>query len=118
MISGSPDIEVQGAFRALADPTRRDILLMLAEQDMTIAQVSDRFDITRAAVKKHLTILQQGDLISVHPSGRERINHLEPLGLKTVSDWLSYFNRFWDERLAALQSAVERQEKSKRKTDK
>ena len=64
----------QGAFRALADPTRRDILLQLAERDLTIGQVVDRYDMTRRAVKKHLIILEEGGLISVHTKGRERIN--------------------------------------------
>lgn len=107
--------EAQGAFRALADPTRRDILLLLSQEDMTIGEVVERFDITRAAVKKHLTILEEGALISVHASGRERINRLEPLGLKTATDWLNYFNQFWDERLQALQAAVEQEEKEKAK---
>lgn len=118
MIGGTPNTEVQGAFRALADPTRRNILLLLSEQDMTIAEVSDRFDMTRPAIKKHLTILEEGDLISVYPSGRERINRLEPLGLKSVSDWLGYFNRFWDKRLATLKKVVEGEEKAKGKKKK
>ena len=62
----------QQAFRALADPTRRDILRMLSQQDMTIAQVSDRFDMTRAAVKKRLTVLSAGGLITVGARGREQ----------------------------------------------
>ena len=115
MNPGVSNAEVQGAFRALADPTRRDILLLLSEQDMTIAQVSDRFDMTRAAIKKHLTVLEEGALISVHPNGRERVNRLEPLGLKSVSDWLDYFNNFWDERLTTLKELVEQQEKTKGK---
>lgn len=102
----------QGVFRALADPTRRQILMHLSESDMTIAEVSDRFEMTRAAVKKHLTILQQGRLISVHPKGRQRINRLEPMGLKSAVDWLKYFDQFWDERLADLKIAVEKHEKS------
>lgn len=110
MIGGSPGA-VQGAFRALADPTRRDILVFLSRQDMTISEVAGRFDMTRAAVKKHLTILEQGALISVHPSGREKINRLEPHGLKSVADWLNYFDRFWDERLHNLQEAIEEEER-------
>jgi DNA-binding transcriptional ArsR family regulator len=109
-IAGTHGVDVQGVFRALADPTRRDILVFLSQRDMSIGEVADRFDITRAAVKKHLTILQQGELISVHPRGRERINRLEPLGLKTANDWLNHFNRFWDQRLRALQDAVENEE--------
>lgn len=104
---------VQGAFRALSDPTRRDILITLADGDMTIADVAKRYDITRAAVKKHLIILEEGELISVRTVGRERINRLEPLGLKSVADWLGYFNRFWDQKLAALKDAVEQNEKNK-----
>ena len=106
-LSNSNLTETQGAFRALSDPTRRGILMLLSEQDMTIGDVSEHFDITRAAVKKHLNILEEGALISVHASGRERINRLEPLGLKSAVDWLNYFNQFWDEKLSALQQAVE-----------
>ena len=102
---------VQGAFRALADPTRRDILMHLSSGEMTIAEVADKFSMTRAAVKKHLTILEDGQLISVRPRGRERVNRLEPLGLKQVSDWLGYFNRFWDDKLLDLQRAVEDHER-------
>jgi len=101
----------QGAFRALADPTRRHILMLLSTKDMTIGEVSDQFDITRGAIKKHLIILEEGNLISVHPSGRERINRLEPLGIKSAADWLNYFNQFWDSKLVALGDAIENSEK-------
>lgn len=100
--------QTQNAFRALADPTRRDILRMLSAQDMTIAQVSDRFDMTRAAVKKHLTVLSDGGLITVEARGRERINALNPAGLAPVLNWLEYFDRFWDDRLDALKTAIEK----------
>jgi DNA-binding transcriptional ArsR family regulator len=102
--------QIQAAFRALSDPTRRDILRLLANQDMTIGDVSDQFDITRGAVKKHLTILEEGALISVRTNGRERINKLEANGLKTATDWLSFFSQFWDQKLAALQDAVAAEE--------
>jgi len=100
--------QTQNAFRALADPTRRDILRMLSAQDMTIAQVSNRFDMTRAAVKKHLTVLCDGGLISVEARGRERINTLNPAGLAPILSWLEYFDRFWDGHLDALKTAIER----------
>ncbi len=99
----------QGAFRALADPTRRDIVMFLSEQDMTIGEVVDRFDITRAAIKKHLIVLEDGGLISVHPIGRERVNRLEPLGFKSVNGWLNHFNHFWDDRMSKLATAVEKE---------
>lgn len=102
----------QGAFRALADPTRRQILMHLCDADMTIGEVSNHFDMTRAAVKKHLIILEEGNLISVHSKGRERINRLEPLGMKSASEWLNYFSRFWDEKLENLSNAIETYEKN------
>ncbi|WP_299078196.1 metalloregulator ArsR/SmtB family transcription factor [uncultured Ruegeria sp.] len=104
-------IQTQNAFRALADPTRRDIVQILAAQEMTIGQLTDRFDMTRAAVKKHLTVLSDGGLISVEARGRERINRLEPQGLAPVLDWLSYFDQFWDDRLNSLKEAIERKKK-------
>ncbi|MGC1260788.1 MAG: metalloregulator ArsR/SmtB family transcription factor [Jannaschia helgolandensis] len=98
----------QAAFRALADPTRRDILMMLAHQDMTIAEVAENFDMTRAAVKKHLSVLSDGNLITVRPEGRARINTLNPQGLKQVFDWFGYFDAFWDDRLSRLRASIEK----------
>lgn len=101
----------QPAFRALSDPTRREILTMLSTRDMTITEVSGRFDMTRAAVKKHLTVLSDGGLITVEPRGRERINRLNPQGLAPVRDWMRFFDRFWDDRLADLKTAIEGDDK-------
>ncbi len=81
------NLEIQNSFKALADPTRRSILIHLSQKDMTIGEVTDQFDMTRAAVKKHLTVLESGRLISVESNGRERINKLETKGLKTISDY-------------------------------
>ncbi len=98
----------QMGFRALADPTRRSILQLLAAENMTIAEVAGKFDMTRAAVKKHLTILQEGGLISVQTEGRSRLNALNASGLKQVFDWFSFFDAFWDDRLNTLKSEIEK----------
>lgn len=98
---------LQLVFRALGDPTRRDILRMLGDTPMTIAEVSDHFDMTRAAVKKHLVVLSDGGLIAVTPRGREKVNVLNPLALKPALDWLGWFDQFWDTRLTALKTAIE-----------
>jgi len=103
----------QGAFRALADPTRRQILMHLSTREMTIAQVCENFEVTRGAIKKHLVILEEGNLISVQRSGRERINRLHPQGMKSAVDWLQYFNRFWDDKLSSLENAINSENKSK-----
>lgn len=98
----------QLCFRALADPTRREILSLLAKDDLTIADVANRFDMTRTAVKKHLTILDEGGLITSEVQGRSRINRFNPAGLQPVMTWFSAFDIFWDDRLTALKSAVEK----------
>lgn len=100
--------QTQYAFRALADPTRRDILQLLSMTEMTIGEVSERFDMTRAAVKKHLTVLSDGGLITVEPRGRERINRINPHGLAPVLSWFELFDHFWNDRLAALKTAIEK----------
>ena len=87
------------------------VLHLLAGGDMTIAQVSERFDVTRAAVKKHLSVLSDGGLIHVHPRGRERINSLNPEGFAPVRDYLSFFDQFWDDRLATLKQVIEKENK-------
>ena len=97
----------QDAFRALADPTRRNILMLLSSEDMSIGDVAAKFDVTRSAVKKHLSILEEGKLISVRAVGRERINHFEPAALRAVSDWIGFFEQFWDERLTSLKRAID-----------
>ncbi|UWQ17552.1 helix-turn-helix transcriptional regulator [Jannaschia sp. M317] len=98
----------QAGFRALSDPTRREILRILARSDMTIAEVAENFDMTRAAVKKHLSVLSDGGLITVRAAGRSKVNALNPDGLRRVVDWFGYFDAFWDDRLARLKSEIEK----------
>lgn len=97
----------QPVFRAIADPTRRAILGHLSQRNMSIGEIADHFEMTRPAVRKHLTVLEEGDLIEVVARGRERINCLKAENLKPASDWMNEFSRFWDEKLANLISAVE-----------
>jgi DNA-binding transcriptional ArsR family regulator len=108
-----PPKDVQPVFRALADPTRRAIIAMLADGERPIAEIAAAFDMTRPAVAKHLAVLREGDLVAVEQRGRERINRLNPRALRTAVDWLNHFDVFWDERLAALKKAVERKDERK-----
>ena len=110
--------ELQATFRALADPTRRRIIALLGEHDRTVVQLAVHFDITRAAVKKHLLVLEDGGVVVSETRGRERINRLNPGALKRAADWLSYFDSFWDERLEALQGAVEEELSQQQKEEK
>lgn len=103
--SMTPDL--QQSFRALGDPTRRQILIQLSHEDLTIAQVSDKFELSRSAVRKHLAILEQGELIKITPRGKERVNQLNPTGLKSAAAWFDYFNHYWDDALGSLKQAIE-----------
>ncbi len=100
---------IQGAFRAFADPTRREILRMLSKEEMSIAQISENFDMTRGAIKKHLIILKDGELISTKAQGRESYNYLQRDGFVVANTWLGYFDNFWDEKLIALKQSIERE---------
>lgn len=98
----------QLAFRALADPTRREILILLRGKDLTVAEVAQKFDMTRAAVKKHLVVLSEGGFIIANKNGRNTVNSLSPTGMAPVMEWLSYFDGFWDDHLSQLKSAIEK----------
>ncbi|MEM9421054.1 MAG: metalloregulator ArsR/SmtB family transcription factor [Pseudomonadota bacterium] len=104
------DRETQPVFRALADPTRRQIIAMLSHGERPIADIAAAFDMSRPAIAKHLTILKDGALLRVEQKGRERIHHLNPSALKAAADWINHFDQFWDERLQALKIAVERKD--------
>ncbi len=99
----------QHTFRALADPTRRDILIMLRGGDMTIAEIAANFAMTRAAVKKHLTILSEAGLVTSRPVGREVHNRFAPDGMAPVINWLGLFDAFWDDALTNLKDAIEKE---------
>ncbi|MBV2360410.1 metalloregulator ArsR/SmtB family transcription factor [Thalassococcus sp. CAU 1522] len=101
---------LQPAFRALADPTRRDILHRLSAREMTIAEITEHCAMTRAAVKKHLTVLQDGDLIRMRRQGRETYSRLNAAALRPVVDWLGFFETFWDDRLDALHATLSQKE--------
>jgi DNA-binding transcriptional ArsR family regulator len=108
MINATTDI--QPAFRALADPTRRAIVTMLAEGERPIADIAASFRMTRPAIAKHLAVLRAGGIVAVERRGRESINRLDPRGLRAAAEWLKFFDVFWDERLALLKAAVEARE--------
>lgn len=99
--------QLQSSFRALGDPTRRQILMELGNEELTITEVVEKFDLTRTAVRKHLTILEEGNLITVTPRGKERITRLNPTGMKSTADWFNYFDQFWDTALDSLKKAIE-----------
>jgi DNA-binding transcriptional ArsR family regulator len=94
-------------FQAIADPTRRQLLTMLGDKEMSVAQISGHFPISRTAVNKHLHILHDAGLVSQHKIGRETRYQLQPERLLELKKWLAYFEQFWDNKLAMLKHLVE-----------
>ena len=96
-------------FRALADPTRRAILDRLLEQEQTVGEISRPFRISLPAISRHLKALERAKLIERSVRGREHYCRLNPAPLIEARDWLAYYTRFWEERLAALADLLDRQ---------
>ena len=81
------------AFEALADPTRRRILEMLAERELAAGEIARRFDMTPPAVSQHLKILRNADLVGVRNEAQRRMYALEPQGIAEVETWLTRYKR-------------------------
>jgi|HigsolmetaGSP12D_1036236.scaffolds.fasta_scaffold00535_4 DNA-binding transcriptional ArsR family regulator len=94
-------------FQAIADPTRRRLLELLAEQEMPVTVISGHFPMSRTAVSKHLRILSDAGLVRERKAGRETRYRLQPEPLLELKRWLSYYERYWDNKLAALKWYVE-----------
>jgi DNA-binding transcriptional ArsR family regulator len=94
-------------FQAIADPTRRSLLRLLVDQEMPVTVITGHFPMTRTAVSKHLRILSDAGLVKGRKVGRETRYRLEPEPLLELKKWLAYYERFWENKMAALQRYVE-----------
>jgi DNA-binding transcriptional ArsR family regulator len=94
-------------FQAIADPTRRRLLKLLANKEMPIAAITECFPISRTAVNKHLHVLSDAGLVSSQKVGRETRYKLQPEPLVELKQWLSFFEQYWANKLSALKEFVE-----------
>ena len=95
-------------FAALADPTRRDLLVRLAQSSpKTATQLAEDFPITRQGVLKHLNILEEAGLVAIQQVGREKRYTLTPEPLEDVGAWIRQLEQLWDERLLRLKTMIE-----------
>ncbi|TDL82402.1 ArsR/SmtB family transcription factor [Peribacillus frigoritolerans] len=94
-------------FQAIADPTRREVLRLLAGKELAITEITSHFPISRTAIAKHLHILSEANLVSGKKVGREKIYQLHPEPLTEVKQWLSYYEQFWNNKLSILKHIVE-----------
>lgn len=94
-------------FQAIADPTRRAILLLLATQAMTAGSIAANFNTARPTVSKHLHILTECDLLNQEPQGREIYYHLNPEKMKIIADFIEPFRQMWDDRFNKLEQIMQ-----------
>jgi DNA-binding transcriptional ArsR family regulator len=93
-------------FQAIADPTRRTILLLLATQSMTAGAIASNFDTARPTVSKHLQILTECELLKQEQNGREMYYHFNPGKMKEIADFIEPFRKFWDDRFNKLEDIM------------
>ncbi len=90
-------------FQAIADPTRRDIINMIAHKSLNVNSVAENFDVSRTAVYKHLKILTECGLVEIKQKGRERFCEARLNKLSEVSDWVEQYRKVWEARLDSLE---------------
>lgn len=93
---------------ALGDPTRRRIVELLAERDLTAGELAARFSTSRPAVSRHLRVLREHGLVRVQPVAQRRLYSLDPQPLADLDAWLARYRSFWSQRLDALETEVRR----------
>jgi DNA-binding transcriptional ArsR family regulator len=101
-------------FQAIADPTRREILGMIAHKSLNINSVSEQFDVSRAAIYKHMKILSECGLLEIKKQGREHFCEGKFERLNEVSDWVAQYREFWEKRLDSLETYLAELQKEKK----
>ena len=104
-------------FQAIADPTRRAIINMVAHQSLNLNSVAESFDISRPAISKHIKILTQCGLITIKQQGRERYCEAKLQKLNEVSEWIEQYRVFWNKKLDALENFLAIEEIASTKTN-
>ena len=100
-------------FQAIADPTRRAILVLVATQSMTAGAIASNFDTARPTVSKHLQILTECELLEQEQKGREVVYSLNPKKMKEIADFIEPFRKMWDDRFNRLEVVMKKYKKAK-----
>src|ERR1700752_1152116 len=100
-------------FQAIADPTRREIINLIAHKSLNLNSVAENFDISRPAISKHIKILTECGLISIRQKGRERYCEAQLQKLNEVSKWIEQYRIFWTKKLDALESFLNQEPQKK-----
>src|SRR5688572_33438031 len=100
-------------FQAIADPTRRAILLLVASQSLTAGAIASNFDTARPTVSKHIQILTECELLEQEHNGREIYYHLNPKKMKEIADLIEPFRKMWDDRFNKLETIMKKYKSKK-----
>jgi DNA-binding transcriptional ArsR family regulator len=101
---------------ALADPTRRRIVELLAQRDRTTGELVDEFDVSAPAISQHLNVLREAGLVVTRAEGQTRVQSLNPAGLDEVGAWLEKTRSFWSRRLDALERELRSEDAAAKKS--
>ena len=94
-------------FAAIADPTRRELLRLLADtEELPLHELTPHFQMGRTAVSKHLAILKEANLVADRKVGRETRYRLNAVPLQEIKDWVSFYEKFWTDRVALLKNLL------------
>lgn len=104
----------QDLFQAIADPTRRAILTLIAVQALTPNAMAEKFDMSRQAVSKHIKVLHECDLIRPEQSGREIYYHFNPKKMQELDHWLDQFRKSWETQFNQLDEVLLTMKKHKK----
>jgi DNA-binding transcriptional ArsR family regulator len=94
------------AFQAIADPSRRQLLNLISQDRHNINSLSENFKMSRPAVSKHIKVLEQTGFISIEEVGRERYCKLNAAGFNEITNWMNYFDQFWNAKLQNLETLL------------
>jgi DNA-binding transcriptional ArsR family regulator len=102
------------ALAAIADPTRRDLLALLARGEIAAGDLAAEFPVSRPAISRHLRVLREAGLVHVRTDGRRRLYALDPAPLRELDDWLEPYRDLWAQRLDALDTEIARGRRARR----
>jgi DNA-binding transcriptional ArsR family regulator len=100
------------AFEVLAEPTRRQIVELLAEGEQSAGEIASHFSTSRPGISRHLRVLREHGLVRAREDAQRRIYSLDPAPLEELHEWVERYRGFWANRLAALETEIHRRKKT------
>lgn len=93
-------------FQAIADPTRREIISLIANKTLNLNAIAESFDVSRPAISQHIKILAECGIVVIDQKGRERYCYVQPQKMKEIDDWLAPFRKLWEQRFDRIDNIL------------